>query len=142
MIVQDCRFRLRYPLWHTSRARLAGCTTRDTCRAAMWCDRGLELEDCDLGGIKVLRECGNVMLRRCRIASQEFGWFCRDVVMEDCDLAFEFSDVQATVQGRIDSVKNPLSGRIQAGDIGEIILDENQRAEIPCRIVSGYRRCG
>lgn len=242
LMVRDCRFRLRYPLWHTSRARLTGCTMSETCRAAMWYGQALELEDCDLGGIKALRECGGVALRRCRIDSQEFGWFCRDVVMEDCDLrseypflqsrglqvrdlrmkgkysfqyvedaefrncrldtkdafwhsknvtvydsvirgeylawysenlrlvrcritgtqplcyarglvledcemegcdlAFEYSGVQATVRGRIDSVKNPLSGRIQAGDIGEIILDENQRAEVPCQIVSGYRRCG
>lgn len=41
--------------------------------------------------------------------------------MEDTDLAFEYSDVEADVQGHILSVKNPKSGRILADSVGEII---------------------
>ena len=37
-----------------------------------------------------------------------------DCAMEDADLAFEYSDVQAEVRGHILSVKNPRSGRIVA----------------------------
>ena len=41
------------------------------------------------------------------------------------DLAFEFSTVDAEVTTEIDSVKNPIAGRIAAKSIKEIILDEN-----------------
>lgn len=44
--------------------------------------------------------------------------------MIDTDLAFERSEVDATVVGRVDSIKNPWSGRVRVGDVGEIILDE------------------
>ena len=52
-----------------------------------------------------------------------------DCTMEDCDLAFEYSDVHADIKGGIDSVKNPLSGSITADGIGEIILGG---AKYPC----------
>ena len=51
--------------------------------------------------------------------------------MLDTDLAFEKSDVEAVVVTKIESVKNPLSGRIQAPEIGELIMDdENAKGEV------------
>ena len=43
--------------------------------------------------------------------------------MEDTDLSFEYSDVEADVKGHIISVKNPRSGVITADSVGEIIRD-------------------
>ena len=43
--------------------------------------------------------------------------------MEDTDLAFEYSDVEADVRGHIISVKNPKSGMIMADSVGEIIRE-------------------
>ena len=48
--------------------------------------------------------------------------------MEGCDLSFENSEVEATVIGSIDSVKNPVRGFIRADSIGEIIIDEFKRS--------------
>ncbi|MBQ9783539.1 MAG: DUF3737 family protein, partial [Clostridia bacterium] len=42
---------------------------------------------------------------------------------EDCDLAFEYSEVNAQIQGEILSVKNPKSGVIRAERIGQIIRE-------------------
>ena len=54
--------------------------------------------------------------------------------MENCDLSFERTTVTATVAGRIDSVKNPLGGKIIASEIGEVILEKqivgNNKTEI------------
>ena len=38
-------------------------------------------------------------------------------------LAFEYSTVDAELTGHVDSVLNPLSGRITAGSIGELTMD-------------------
>ena len=43
--------------------------------------------------------------------------------MEGCDLSFEYSDVEASIIGSIDSVKNPRSGKIVADAVGEIITE-------------------
>ena len=53
--------------------------------------------------------------------------------MEDTDLSFEYSDVEADVRGNIVSVKNPKSGYIKADSVGEIILRDSVM-ETDCRI--------
>ena len=52
----------------------------------------------------------------------------------ECDLAFEDSDVEATVRTAIVSVKNPRSGSIKALAIGETIKDANILAPADCKI--------
>lgn len=231
--VSDCSFKLRYPFWHTHRAVIERCEMTDTCRAALWYDEGITIEDCTLGGIKAVRECRNVTIRHSEIVSPEFGWFsqglriedtklvaeyaflktsgmtltnfhldgkysfqytkdvvikdsvlntkdafwhsenvtvmdsvvkgeylgwysknlhlirCKiigtqplcyaqglvlaDCTMEDTDLSFERSDVEATVRGEILSVKDPMSGLITADAIGEVILDEAAK-DSTCKI--------
>ena len=44
--------------------------------------------------------------------------------MIDTDLAFERSQVEATVTTVIDSIKNPYEGSITAPNAKEIILDD------------------
>ena len=45
--------------------------------------------------------------------------------MIDCDLAFERSDVYATIFASVESIKNLFSGRIVADQIGETIFDND-----------------
>ena len=232
--IANCRFLLRYPLWHVTGGSLTDSVMTDTCRAAMWYDRDLTIADTKIGGIKAVRECDNTVLQNCDINSEEFGWFCRGIKMADCrltsvypflqsrdleidglnmqakysfqyvenvtiknsvldtkdafwhsknvtvtdsvvkgeylawysenlhlirckiigtqplcyakglvledcttegcDLAFEYSDVKADIKGCIVSVKNPRSGYIRAGAIGEIILDEHRVKDGTCKI--------
>lgn len=232
--VSDCDFRLRYPFWHVKNAVVSDCRMTEACRAALWYDDNVTLKNCEMNGIKALRECDHSTVENCKIVSPEFGWFCRGVtvkdtdltaeypflqsrdmtldhfhltgkysfqyvenvtikdsildtkdafwhsknvtvidsvvkgeylawysenltlirckiigtqplcyakglVLEDCemvdtDLSFEYSEVNATVNGEIMSVKNPKNGKIVADKIGEIILDENQIKDEHCEI--------
>ena len=43
--------------------------------------------------------------------------------MENCDLSFEKSSVNVSVNGKIDSIKNPLSGKIIADEICNVIKE-------------------
>ena len=43
--------------------------------------------------------------------------------MSGTDLAFEYSDVNADIIGRVESVKNPRSGIITLDEVGEIITE-------------------
>ena len=42
------------------------------------------------------------------------------------DLAFEKSEVEAVITSRVDSIKNPRSGRIQVPEVGEMIMDDEK----------------
>ncbi|MDM8144235.1 DUF3737 family protein [Megamonas hypermegale] len=88
--VQNCFFNLRYPLWHNHNTEIINSAMTDKCRAAMWYDSNITLQNCDLNGIKALRECSAVKLENCRINSAEFGWKCRDVNIKDCELVSEY----------------------------------------------------
>ena len=88
-----------------------------------WYAKNLRLVNCVIGGTQPLCYCENLVLENCRFEP-------------DADLAFEYSSVQATIQGHILSVKNPRSGVISAGSIGEIILDQNIKAPGNCIIKS------
>ena len=71
----------------------------------------------------------NVTFDHCRIIGTQPLCYCRNLVLIDCemeqtDLAFEKSEVQATLTSPVLSVKNPASGCITAPSVGEIIRDD------------------
>ena len=223
LTVEECWFNLRYPFWHVDRAVIRNCEMTENCRAALWYDTAITIENSKLGGIKALRECRGVTLRSCDADSKELFWRCSDLrieggsiiseypffecsnveidglhmkgkysyqytqnvtirnaeldtkdafwhsknvtvydstikgeylawysenlhlvrcriigtqplcyckglvlescIMEETDLSFEYSEVRATVNGTILSVKNPIAGSIEADAIGEMIWD-------------------
>ncbi len=223
IVVDNCRFELRYPLWHVKAFTMNNSAMSETTRAAVWYSRDCVFDNCTLGGIKAVRECENVTVKNSKIVSAEFGWksenislydteitseylfldtkniklfkvnmkgkysfqytenvliensvldtkdafwhaknvtvknsvvkgeylgwfsdgltlidckiigtqplcYCKNLKLvncttEGCDLAFEYSDVEADIKGEVLSVKNPKSGLIIADAIGEIIRD-------------------
>ena len=86
-----------------------------------WYSKNLHLVNCKIGGTQPLCYCENLVLENC-------------VFEEDADLAFEYSDVEASIIGPVTSVKNPRTGRINADSYGEIILDGNIKAPGDCEI--------
>ena len=51
--------------------------------------------------------------------------------MKNCDLSFEKSVVEADIASSVDSIKNPLSGKITCRSVGEIIrTDPESKAEV------------
>lgn len=93
--VEDCLFALRYPLWHLHGGRIENAVMTDTCRAALWYDTDVTVLNSKLGGIKALRECDRTALANCQIDSLEFGWYCRDLKIKDCELTSEYPFMQA-----------------------------------------------
>ena len=90
ILVENCDFRLRYPFWHVTGANVKNIRMTDTCRAAFWYDRKVQVYDSTLGGIKAFREMDNCLLQNCEIDSKEFGWFCRDLKVRDSRLVSEY----------------------------------------------------
>lgn len=219
--VENCSFSLRYPMWHVKGFQMENSVMDDKTRAAIWYASDGVIENCQLKGIKAIRECTNIQLHDCEVDSMEFGWksanitlkdttitseylffdsrdvklehvtmhgkysfqymenltinnstldtkdafwhshnvvvknsivkgeylgwysegltlinckiigtqplcYCKRLTligctMEDTDLAFEYSEVEADICGGVDSIKNPKSGFIIADSVGEVI---------------------
>ncbi len=225
VLVHQCAFSLRYPLWHAKEFALSDSTMDEMTRAPIWyAEQGI-IRGCRINGIKALRECTDTVIEDSILLSPEFGWKCNgvtvrdcrieseylffdsrnveierlqmkgkysfqymenlsvtdsvldtkdafwhsknvtvtnttlrgeylgwfsenltlvgchiagtqplcyckglrlvDCTMEDTDLSFEYSEVDATVRGHIVSVKNPRTGRIRADSIGEIVSEDS-----------------
>ena len=70
----------------------------------------------------------NVTFVNCEIESNQGMCYMDNVTLRNCklvntDLCFEYCTVDAEIASHVDSVKNPISGRIIADSIGEIILE-------------------
>ena len=224
VVIDNCSFSLRYPLWHTKTYSLINSCLDDKTRASLWYSDNGVIKNTKIFGVKALRECECTLIKNCEIDSVEFGWktnntsveeskivseyiffdsknikiknldfkgkysfqyvenleiedsfldtkdafwhsknvtvknsvvkgeylawfsenltlinckiigtqplcYCKNLKLincetADCDLSFEYSEVQADIKGYIESVKNPKSGKIEADEIGEIIMED------------------
>lgn len=88
--VKDSMFNLRYPLWHTTQGKLSSIFMSENCRAALWYDKDIQIENSLMKGVKALRECSEVEIKNSRINSTEFGWFCHKIKISDCELESEY----------------------------------------------------
>ncbi len=236
--VHGCHFNLRYPFWHVEDSKISSSVLTENCRAAFWYCKGVDAVLSQFNGIKALRECDTVRLRKCTVNSAEFGWktrnaliesskaegeyfflegkdlffesfelkgkysfqYCEDVSisdsvldtkdafwhaknvtvrnsvikgeylgwysenltlisckiigtqplcyckaltltdceMIDCDLSFERSEVNAKLTAPIDSIKNPLRGRIAAPAVGELV---DIAPDTECELLIGEKEC-
>lgn len=84
----------------------------------------------------------NLRFVNCTIESNQGFCYIEGLKLENCtllntDLAFEYcSNIDAEVHGKVLSVKNPISGKIKADEIVELMLDETKidssKTEIIC----------
>ena len=108
LTVSDCILDTKDAFWHST-----NITVRDSVVKGEylgWFSDGLTLINCKISGTQPLCYCKNLKLINC--------------TMEDTDLSFEYSDVDADVVGSIMSVKNPRSGVIVCDGVGEIISED------------------
>ncbi len=90
VVVENCKFSLRYPLWHVNGFELINSTMDELTRAAIWYADNGKIVGSKLHGIKVVRECNHILLKNCDIHSPEFGWKCNDIIMEDTTIHSEY----------------------------------------------------
>lgn len=109
---------------------------------AFWNTEHVTLINCELTGEYLGWHSKNLRLIDCKISGTQPLCYCRDLIMTgcefaaDCDLAFEDSVLDAEIKGHITSIKNPSSGRIEVGSVGEIILDKNLKEPGDCQIIT------
>ena len=100
---------------------------------AFWNCENVTVYDSTISGEYIGWNSQNVTFINCMIESDQGFCYMDNVVLQNCRLvntvlAFEYSSVKVDVVGKIDSVKNPRSGTIQADKIDEIYM-ENHRID-------------
>ena len=107
---------------------------------AFWESSDIVIENSQVLGEYLAWHSHNLTLINCRISGTQPLCYAHNLKLIDCvcepdaDLAFEYSSVEAVIQSKVTSVKNPLTGFIKARGFGAIILDENQKEPHDCKI--------
>ena len=133
VILDRTEFSGKYSFQYTENVSVANavCKTKD----AFWHSKNVTVRDSLLDGEYIGWYSEGLTLIGCHIKGTQPFCYCKNLRLvncttEDCDLAFEYSDVEADIKGEILSVKNPLSGTIAADGFGEIVLKDSK---YPCR---------
>jgi hypothetical protein len=109
-------------------------------RDAFWETENVTVYDSEISGEFLGWHSHNLRLVRCKINGTQPLCYAHDLILEDCtmgdecDLSFEDSELTATVNSPIVSVKNPRTGSLKAYAIGEVILDKNLLEPGDCKI--------
>lgn len=98
---------------------------------AFWHAKSVVVRNSVVKGEYLAWYCENVTFENCKIIGTQPFCYCKglkliDCEMEDTDLCFEKSEVEASITTPVISIKNPLSGRISVPSVGEVIRDDNQ----------------
>ena len=90
IIVDNCSFSLRYPLWHTEKFELINSKLDELTRAPIWYAKDGVIDATSIRSVKAVRECSDISVRNSSIDSPEFGWKCRNIKVENSDIVSEY----------------------------------------------------
>ena len=96
---------------------------------SFWNSKNVTVYDSFISGEYLAWNASNVTFVNCTIESLQGLCYVNNLKLVNCKLinttrALEYSTVDAEIVGHVDSVVNPTSGRIVAGSIGELTLDD------------------
>ncbi|MCB9497980.1 MAG: DUF3737 family protein [Erysipelotrichaceae bacterium] len=74
---------LRYPCWNNQNTKVSNTKIAKTARAPFWYDQYLFIDNVHSQGVKAVREDKHVEILRSTFISDEFGWQCHDLKIED-----------------------------------------------------------
>ena len=124
---QNVEFKGKYSFQYIEDAVFENCVfdTKD----AFWHGKNILVKDSIVKGEYLAWYSENLTFVNCKIIGTQPLCYCKNLKLENCemletDLAFEKSQVEASITTKVDSIKNPLEGTIYVPEVGEIIMDE------------------
>lgn len=107
-VFENCNFDTKDAFWHAQNVTVRNSVVKGEYLA--WYCENVTFENCRIIGTQPLCYCKGLKLINCE--------------MIDTDLAFEKSEVEATVTTPVISVKNPAKGNIYVPKCDELIFDD------------------
>lgn len=110
VVIENCEIDTKDVFWHSKNVTVRNSIVKGEYLA--WYSENLTLENCTIIGTQPLCYCKGLKLINCE--------------MQGADLAFERSEVEATVTSDVISIKNAYSGSISVRSVGEIIKSDDR----------------
>lgn len=137
LILKNSRITSKYSFQYNENCEATNCFL--SVKDGFWHSKNCTIKDCIIDGEFFAWYSTNLTLINCQITGSQPFCYCKnlkliDCTMQNCNLSFEYSDVNTRINGKIQSIKNPLSGTIICDDVGEII-NENNKYNGKCHII-------
>ena len=110
VVIDNCELDTKDAFWHSKNVTVRNSIVKGEYLA--WYSENLTLENCTIIGTQPLCYCKGLKLINCE--------------MQGADLAFERSEVEATITSEVISIKNAYSGSISVRSVGEIIKSDDR----------------
>ena len=107
-VFTNCRFDTKDAFWHAKNILVKDSVVKGEYLA--WYSENVTFENCTIIGTQPLCYCKGLKLINCK--------------MQEADLAFEKSEVDAEIFSDVVSIKNPAEGTIRVQKVGEVIMDD------------------
>lgn len=138
MVIEDLTLYGNYSFDGAKNIEIRG--SRLLSKDAFWNSENVTVYDSFISGEYLGWNAKNLTLVNCTIESLQGMCYIDHLVMKNCrllntTLAFEYSTVDAEIEGGIDSVMNPAGGVIRADSIGELIMEKGKIDPGKTRIV-------
>lgn len=135
--LDNVRFKGKYSFQYVENLTIEN-SVLDT-KDAFWHAKNVVVKNSVVKGEYLAWYSQNVTFINCKIIGTQPLCYCEglkliDCEMQDTDLSFEYSDVEATIRGNVMSVKNPRSGSIMADSIGELIYTDDSKYPCNCKV--------
>ena len=114
---ENCNFDTKDAFWHAENVVVRNSVVKGEYLA--WYAKDITFIDCRISGTQPLCYCENLKMINC--------------TLEEADLAFEKSTVEADITTPVISIKNPKSGCINVPSCGELIITEDTDCRITIR---------
>ncbi|MDO4567145.1 MAG: DUF3737 family protein, partial [Oscillospiraceae bacterium] len=126
---RNVRFKGKYSFQYIKDAVFENCTfdTKD----AFWHAKNVVVRNSLVKGEYLAWYCENVIFENCKIIGTQPLCYCRGLKLINCemneaDLCFEKSEVEACITSPVMSIKNPKAGTIHVPSVGQIVRDDPQ----------------
>ena len=90
IVVDNCNFSLRYPMWHVQKYELLNSKLDELTRAPIWYASNGVIDNTNITSIKALRECNDTVVKNSTIDSKEFGWKCNNIKISNSTITSEY----------------------------------------------------
>ena len=111
---ENCNFDTKDAFWHAENVTVKNSVIKGEYLA--WYAKDITFIDCKISGTQPLCYCKGLKMINC--------------TLEEADLAFEKSEVEAEITTPVISIKNPASGFIKVPSYDELIITEDTSCEI------------
>ena len=110
LVIKNSKIMTKDAFWHAENVVVMDSYIKGEYLA--WYSKNVKFVNCTIEGTQPLCYCEGLILENCK--------------MINCDLSFEYSDVEATIDGDVDSIKNPKRGHIECGKNTKLIFEDSK----------------